>query len=656
MRFRFPSLRRIAGWSWKAAASAAAFLAVMWFLAPYFVEDPFPALAERTEVKFWRDRSGEAVWAERTYDHQWRFNVRLSDIPDDVVKFMLGAEDSRFFSHSGVDYLSLARAFWQDLIHFRIVSGASTISMQVADMSYLNSKRGLWRKFLQAAKARKMEMLHTKEEILEAYFNNIPYGGQYYGIEAACRAYFGLHASEIDVVEASILVGLPQAPNRYRPDRHPEAARRRQSRVLLQLVRRGMMDEAEAARICEASRIRYRDFSMPPDFETISEAKEWTHALWTIGTIDARLTRMVRRFLAKRTERVEDVNDAAAIVMDVPSGEVRAYVGTLDWARPGDGQVDAARAVRSAGSVLKPFIYLEALEGGIITPETKLLDAPVRYGSYAPSNYDGSFRGEVTATEALSASLNTPAVRLVARLGERRVTEAFSSWGLAAEGQVATNGLSLALGSAGYRLLDIAGAYRSLAAKDSPAVRDLGAMLRARPLPGCDLDVAWKTGTSNNHCDAWCVAYTKDWVVAVWFGNKSGRRSKRLVGAELAAPAAGEIMSYLYRSEEPPNWGRPPVREFERMETAAPPKPPLAILSPAPKNYQIDPEEDALELKFISNTEGVYWYSDGMGIGFRPPPGRFGRGRHKVKAVPPKGPAATVEFSIGTPDFLIGGD
>lgn len=635
---------------------AVAFLAVMWILAPYFVEDPFPGLAQRTEVRIWRDRNGEAVWAERTYEHQWRFNVTLADISPEVVKFMLGAEDSRFFSHGGVDYLSLARAFWQDLIHFRIVSGASTISMQVADMSYLNSKRGLWRKFLQAAKARKMESLHTKEEILTAYFNNIPYGGQYYGIESACRAYFGLHASEIDVVEASMLAGLPQAPNRYRPDRHPDAARRRQSRVLLQLVRRGMMDEAESERIFEESRVRYRDFSVPPDFETISEAREWTHALWTIGTIDARLTRMVRKLLAKRIERIDDVNDAAAIVMDVPTGEIRAYVGTLDWSRPGDGQVDAARAVRSAGSVLKPFIYLEALEGGIITPETKLLDAPVRYGSYAPSNYDGSYRGEITATEALSSSLNTPAVRLVARLGERRVTEAFASWGLSADGQVATNGLSLALGSAGYRLLDIAGAYRRMVEKDSPAVRDLSAMLRARPLPGSEVDVAWKTGTSNNHCDAWCVAYTKDWVVAVWFGNKSGRRSRRLVGAELAAPAAGEIISYLYRSEEPPHWERPPVREFERTSAPEAQKPPLAILSPAPKSYQIAPEEETLELKFISNGEGVYWYSDGVGIGVNPKPLGFGRGRHKVKAVPPKGKSATVEFSIGTPDFLIGGD
>ena len=634
-------------------ALAAAFTTA-WIVAPYFVDDPFPALAERTEVRMWRDRNGECVWAERTYDHQWRFNVTLDEISPEVVRLMLGAEDSRFFSHSGVDYLAMLRAIWQDIIHLKIVSGASTISMQVADMCYLNSRRGWIRKFIQAAKARKMEKLHTKEEILTAYFNNIPYGGQLYGIEAASRAYFGMHAKDIGLVEASLLAGLPQAPNRYRPDRHPEAARNRQWRVLLQLTRRGLMDEEEAKRIYEASWIRYRDFSLPADFETVSEAKEWTHALWTIGTIDAGLTRKVRTILSRRIASIPDVNDAAAIVMDVKTGEIRAYVGTLDWNSPEDGQVDAAKAIRSAGSVLKPFIYLEALEGGIITPQTKVLDAPVRYGSYAPANYDGTYKGEVSATEALSSSLNTPAVRLLARLGEKRVTEAFASWGLSVDGQVVTNGLSLALGSAGYRLIDIAGAYRNMVAKDTPNIRDLAAMLRSRRIDGCEMDIAWKTGTSNNHCDAWCVAYTHDWVVAVWYGNKSGRRSKRLVGADLAAPAAAEIMECLYFGEEPPKWERPPAREWKRDEAEKMPEPPLAILSPAPKSYQTAPDEDALELPFRANKPGVFWYVDGTGMGLNPKPIRFSKGRHRVKAVPQSGKTATVEFSVGTVDFFGG--
>ena len=631
-----------------AIASAAAFaaLVIAWWLAPHFVDDPLDVLKRRTPVKTWRDRNGKAVWCERTFDGEWRFEIPLEQVSPQARDLMLAAEDARFYSHGGVDYRACLRALWQDVRHLRIVSGASTISMQLADISHSGPRRGLWQKFVQAAKARKMESLHTKDELLEAYFNHIPYGGKLYGVEAASIYYFGKHAADITRTDASILCGIPQAPNRLRPDRHPDAARHRQRMILRQLVRQGKMAQEEADRLYEEGRLAYRDFSLPAPFMEIGEAREWTHCTNTLHTIDAALTVRIRNMLAKRIRDTPGVHDAAAVLLDVHTAETRAYVGTLDWASPQDGQVDAAEAVRSAGSVLKPFIYLEALKAGYITPFTPLEDSPLRIGTYAPKNYDGAYSGKISATMALVRSLNTPAVRLASRLGARRIEGVFDSYGLANSKQVRVNGLSLVLGSAGYRLVDVANAYARLAVEDTDEARTIASMLRTQSLEGTSRSVAWKTGTSNNHCDAWCVAFTPDWVLAVWFGNKNGRRSSNLVGAELAAPAAGEIMDMLYEGEADPAWLMPPVKTEVAGVADVPEKMRVSILSPQPRQYIAEFGEEGVWMDLSCNDSDAYWFCDGEGLGMRPGKRFFAPGRHEVSAVPAAGKAAKVVFSV----------
>ncbi len=642
-------------------AASAAICAAIWFGAPFMVDDPLPAVKARTPVRIWKDRTGRILHYERTYNYEWRFDIPLSDVAPEVVRLMLNTEDSRFYSHGGVDYLAAMRALWQNILSCRIVSGASTISMQVAGMDYAPRRRSFLRKFIQAAKARKMERLHSKDEILEAYFNNIPYGGKLYGIEAAALYYFGMTAKELTVVEASVLCGIPQRPNRYRPDRHPEDVRIRQRRVLDALVRSGRMSHDEADRIFTSERLRYRDFHHPAPFERLGEAKELLFVKDVLATYDADLTARIRRVLARRLAGIADVRDAAAILLDSQTGCVRAYVGTLDFDRKPDGQYDAARGIRSAGSTLKPFIYAEAIAGGIIGPETVLLDAPVRWGSYAPGNYDGSFRGAVTATDALSHSLNTPVIRLLAQLGEKRVTEAFAKRGLECPDQVRTNGLALALGSAGYRLVDLVRAYRGLAVSTNIADRLVADMLRSRPLPGTDHAVAWKTGTSNNNRDAWCFAFTPDWALGVWFGNKSGARSQRLVGAEIAAPAAAEVFEMLYAGKPGPAW--PPAPEglkgasgFKDIKDLGGPKVSkggrtTTILSPGPGDYSLKPGERQVTFDLASDPAEVCWFADGTLIGVSPPKrsASFATGRHELLAVPvdPAYPPGRVGFSVG---------
>ena len=667
--------------------------AAVWFAAPWFVDDPLVELGRHTPVRVWCDRNGKAVWYERTYDGEWRFPVTLAEIPQRVREFMLNVEDARFFEHGGVDYRAVARAVVQNFGSGRVLSGASTISMQVAGLAYPRQggafggralPGGRWgRKFMQAARARKMERLHTKEEILEAYFNHLPFGGKIVGIKSAADYYFGLKICDLTVAEASVLVGIPQAPNRFRPDRHPEAAAKRQRLVLDSQVRMGKMTQEQADRLFREDRARYRDFTVKTEWEEKGAAREWGFLVRGVRgarcgvrgercgvrvEADADLCAEMKQILRRRIG--DGVNDAAAVVMDVATGEMRGYVGTLDFEAKKGGQVDAVGAVRSAGSTLKPFIYLEALEGGLITPETVLLDAPLRYGGYAPGNFDGTFHGEVTATEALSHSYNTPVVRLLATLGEARVMAAFERAGLC--GTVKTNGLALALGSAGYRLADLAAAYRGLALHASAtngatcAGAQLAAMLRTLPMPGAqELSVAWKTGTSNNLKDAWCFAYTPDWVVGVWYGNKDGKASDRLVGVEIAAPSAGEIMSRLYWNRSPPEWptfgansegawvgGRdkrvPPVPSpFKDVRRER-----VMILSPAPQHYRLPPGAKTLTLDLQCSEKEVYWFWNGTGVGAaaddRLPSVAFPAGRHRVVAVPadPAKPEVAVSFTV----------
>lgn len=638
---------------------------LIWFGAPFAVDDPLPAIKARTPVRIWKDCNGRVLHYERTFNHEWRFDIPLSDISPEVVRLMLNTEDSRFYSHGGVDYLAAFRAVWQNLLSLRIISGASTISMQVAGMDYSPRRRSFLRKFVQAAQARKMERLHSKNEILEAYFNNIPYGGKLYGIEAAAQYYFGMHAKELTTVEASILCGIPQRPNRYRPDRHPEEVRKRQRRVLDALVRGGKMSQTEADGIFMSERLRYRDFRHPAQFERLGEAKELIFVKKFLDSYDSGLSARVKRILARQLAAAPDVHDAAAVLLDNPTGKPRAYIGTMDFKRKPDGQYDAVYGIRSAGSTLKPFIYAEAIAGGLIGPESVLLDAPVRWGSYAPGNYDGSFRGPVSASDALSHSLNTPVIRLLASLGEKRVTAAFARRGLSCPDQVRTNGLALALGSAGYRLYDLTRAYRDLAISTNFADRTVAAMLRTRPLPGTEHEVAWKTGTSNNNRDAWCFAFTPDWTIGVWFGNKSGARSPHLIGAGIAAPAVAETFELLYAGQPGPVWptsravGKG-LKDFKGLNGPKATGAPITttvlkafettILSPGPGDYVLKPGEKKVTFDLAADPAEVCWFADGtlLGPAQTTRSASFAPGRHEIIAIPADAayPAATVLFSV----------
>ena len=650
---------------------AALLLTLAWWAAPCFVADPLPALEARAPARILCDGRGTPLYAERGWDAQWRFPVPLARISPHAVRATLIAEDANFYAHHGVDYRAAARALWQNVTSLRVVSGASTLSMQVAALACGHS-RSLWGKFLQAARARKMERLHPKDAILAAYLNHAPYGGKLHGIEAAARHYFGLPAADLTFAEATLLCGLPQRPNAFRPDRHPAAARLRHDRLLAMMVRRGALTQAEADRCRRSAPIRLRDFTQPSDFARLAAPNEHLHALRAGYPFDAALQTRVLHLLRRHRDALPGVRDAACVVLPrAPAAAPLVYLGTLDFASPHAGQVDAARAWRSAGSILKPFIFAEAIDAGLIVPDTLLSDAPLRLRDYAPTNYDGATHGAVTAATALADSLNLPAIRLLAQLGDQRFADRLATLGLTPRRD---EGLTLALGTGGASPLALARAYAALPRVHSPATEALLAHCLRRPLPNCVLDVAWKTGTANNNTDAWCLAWTPDLIAVVWFGNKDGRPAEALVGLTAAAPALGEILTLLYAHRPPPLWPplpahaplcaatglapgphcprttpRPvhpeiPLRRCATCAPAAlpPTAPPLTILSPAANVYR----GAAVTLPLRANTPSATWLLDGRPLPAAANTITLTPGQHTLHATAPDGRTATATLVV----------
>lgn len=690
-----------------------------WVAAPHFCGDADVVLLAQTPVRRYFDRSGQELLLEPTYDYQYRIDVPLSSISEPVKRVIQGAEDGRFYRHDGVDRLAILRSLWLNVSHGRVKSGASTITMQLTGL-VLGRERTFRRKWLQAGMARRMEWRHTKDWLLENYLNRIPFGGKIYGIEAAARYYFGMSASMLNMAEASLLCGLPQRPNAYRPDRHLPLARGRQRRVLTMLEDRGVLGEGEGKRIYDEEPLRFRDFRMPSPLKRggyrrtehilMLARREAKDGLDVYTSLEPTLQGMLWTTLREQVRKYHRVRDGAGVIVDNSTGEVLALVGTLDYDSPLGGQVNAATSRRNPGSVLKPFIYAEAIDGGLLCGETLLSDRPLRYGSYAPGNYDGRYMHGVTATEALSKSLNTPVVRLVSQLGAFRVLKTFGKLGLLHRGYdtevgalAREYGLSLALGTIGVKLVDVVAAYRLLAIGGSGrgitylrGGRGRGAerrvytagtcalvtkMLASRGLPGGLDGVSWKTGTSTGNVDAWCVGYTKEYTVGVWFGNKDGATSQELVGADVALPVVSSVLASLYRN------GAPGVFDIEGdldkvvlcrktglraggmcMETTDGVKPrgiPLRscgscgmrrpvrqsvqILRPMPGRY-VAGRNGRLTLNVESVPGDVYWYVDGKYIGELPSSGRlsFGLGRHQLHAVSPDEGVATgsVRFEV----------
>jgi len=530
--------------------------------------------------------------------------VPLAQISPLVVSATIAAEDARFREHDGVAWRSVARAGGQLLANRRVVSGASTITMQVVRLVRPHS-RGLFAKAGEMVDALRLERALGKDAILEQYLNRSPFGANTIGVEAASRRYFGKPTLHLSLAEAALLAGLPQAPARLDPTRFDGPAKARQRIVLERMAAAGMITADEHRRAL-VEPLRFAPAPRPPKAMHFTD---WVLATDPTGRVDTTLDGDLQADVeAMVTEHVAShalsgMTDAAVVVLDNASCSVLAMVGSPDYRDPRGGAVNAALARRQPGSTLKPFTYALAFERGD-TPATVVADIETRYGSadgflFAPQNYTQTFTGPVLMDQALGKSLNIPAMRVLEQLGPQALLDRLHVLGFASLDRSATHyGLGLTLGSGEVTLLELAQGYATLARTGvtctatpfpstntggkrafSPAVSWMisdilsDETIRAAAFgPNNALmlgfPVAVKTGTSSNWRDSWSVGYTPRFTVAVWAGDYHGRSMDRLAGAAGAGPLFRRVMNRLVE-HGPPVTQLPPPDDIVEVAVCA---------------------------------------------------------------------------------------
>jgi len=508
------------------------------------------------------DRNGQLLRAYATVEGRWRLPATEKDVDPRFLRLLFAYEDKRFYEHYGVDPVALARAAWQFATTGHVVSGGSTLTMQVARLLEPREHRTLTAKLRQTVRALELEHSLNKTQILSLYLSLAPYGGNLEGVRAASLAYFGKEPRKLTLGEAALLVALPQSPEMRRPDRFPERALAARDRVLERAAAAGAIPRDEIAR-AKAEAIPRERRPLPvlaphaADQVVGAEPNIRSHRL----TIDAELQRTLEDLALDRARALGPQISVAILAVDNASGEVRARVASADYFDTRRaGQVDMTLALRSPGSTLKPFIYGLGFEDGFIHPETLIDDKPLRFGSYTPENFDLTFQGTVTVRRALQFSLNVPAIAVLGKVGVNRLNARLHDAGatlVLPKGEAP--GLAMGLGGVGIRLSDLVMLYTGLARGgeaaalveraganataprrllDPVAAWYVGNVLIGAPPPenAPPGRIAFKTGTSYGFRDAWAIGFDGRMTIGVWVGRPDGAPVPGLVGRASAAP------------------------------------------------------------------------------------------------------------------------
>ena len=509
------------------------------------------------------DRNGELLGARIAGDQQWRFPP-CDTVPERFATALIQFEDRCFRWHPGVNPVALARAAVDNLHAGHVVSGGSTLTMQVIRLSR-NRERTLWQKLVEAVLATRLEFRCSKDEILALYASHAPFGGNVVGLEAAAWRYFGRPAGELSWAESATLAILPNAPASIHPGKGREQLLAKRNRLLERLHARGYMD---ASTLETALTEPLPDAPYPLPNLARHFVEDQPRGKETRTGIDISLQRQVEDATTRWSDELAltGTADLAAVILDIRSGETIAYVGNASplRARPGS-EVNIAAAPRSTGSILKPFLYCAALQDGTILPRTLLRDTPVNLNGFTPQNFDLQFHGAVPAAEALARSLNVPAVHLLRTYGAPRFLKVLREAGLSTLPRDASYyGLSLILGGGEGTLVDITRAYAGMVRSydglptDSPFHDRLALWYTFEALKEVnrpdEIDwklirsvrkAAWKTGTSYGSRDAWAVGVTPDYAVGVWCGNADGHGVAGMTGAKTAGPVLFDLLNLL---------------------------------------------------------------------------------------------------------------
>jgi penicillin-binding protein 1C len=514
-----------------------------------------------------------------------QFPVALEQMGPWLPRVIVALEDRRFYQHRGVDWRATVAACARNLRSLKIVSGASTITQQLVKLANSHDRRSWSDKVHEAIVARKLERRWSKQRILSEYLNRSSYGNRRLGPEAAARAYFGKPARDLTLSEAIFLAGLPQAPTRFNPWRHPEEANRKYARSLGRLADLGFITRDQRSLLSEPPKILRND---PPRF-----APHFVDAVATQNpglrgtvrtTLDLDLQSTVERLARSHLSALNrhDITQAAVVVIENATGAIRAMVGSENYSV---SQINGATLPRSCGSTLKPFVYLDAIDKRLFTAASLLPDTPdaIRneYADYDPQNYSHRYFGPVRLREALGCSLNVPAVFVLSQLGARPTFYQLQKWGFNFPQGLDEYGAGFVLGNAETRLVDLAAAYAGLA-RGGTATRAKVLASEHQPLTRiasteataiiadilCDNDarqksfglrsplafeqrVVAKTGTSSGFRDTWTVGFDKEHTVAVWAGNFDGRPMRDTFAVRAATPLWAAIMQELLRRDHP---------------------------------------------------------------------------------------------------------
>jgi len=568
------------------------------------------------------DRNGHLLRAYAASDGRWRLPATVADVDPRFFDVLFAYEDKRFRSHHGVDPLAVARAVFQLVTNGRILSGGSTLTMQVARLLEPRNSRTVSAKLRQIIRALEIERALNKDRILSLYLSFAPYGGNIQGIRAASLAYFGKEPRHLSLGEAALLVALPQAPEQRRSDRFPELARAARNRVLDRFAAIGRVPAEEIA-LAKAEPVPTGRRPMPmvaphAADQAIANAPAVHELRLSIdGSLQHSLEELAREREYALAASLSPSISLAILAIDNATGQVLAHVGSPAYFDASHaGQVDMAQAVRSPGSTLKPFIYGLGFEDGFIHPETLIEDRPTSYGAYAPKNFDYDFQGTLTVREALQLSRNVPAIAVLDRVGPSRLaarlTQAGASLTLPDD---QPPGLAIGLGAAGIRLSDLVMLYAGIARlgmsvplsermdvpapqarrlMDRAAAWSVANVLLGSPPPdnGAPGRIAFKTGTSYGYRDAWSIGFNGRYTVGVWVGRPDGAPVPGLLGRAAAAPILFDVFARLGAPVALPNPPKgvlvtsnaklpPPLQHFQPGRLAGDTaRPPLRIIFP----------------------------------------------------------------------------
>ena len=609
-----------------------------------------PPLIVQTSVEV-LDRNGHLLRAYTVADGRWRLAVQVAQVDQGFVAALLAYEDKRFFDHSGVDARAMARAVVQAVWNGHVVSGGSTLTMQVARLLEDSGTGAVAGKLRQMRVALALERRLTKDQILQLYLHLAPYGGNLEGIRAATLSYFGKEPRRLTPAEVALLVAIPQSPEYRRPDRSVEHATDARDRVLARALTDGVIDadQAAAARTEAVPGLRRAFPSLAPHMSDRVLAEDGTasrHWLTLNRDLQQALERLAVDVVAGQGERLQ----VAIVVADHHSGEVLASVGSAAFtADARAGFIDMTRALRSPGSTLKPLVYGLAFDEGLAHPETLIDDKPTDFNGYQPQNFDKLYLGTIRMREALQQSRNIPVVALTEALGPAKLLASLDKAGVKYDLPGGQPGLAIALGGIGVTLEDMVQLYAAMArggvslplthvmdgdraegqrVLSASAAWQVGDILAGlAPPPGSPENrLAYKTGTSYGHRDAWAIGFDGRHVIGVWMGRPDGTPVPGVFGADLAAPvlfqAFGRLKPMLDPQPAPPsatllvsNAQLPqPLQKFRSRSAAFEADQDAPAVAFPPDGSEVELLPEGLMVRVRGGTAPFTWLADGVPV------------------------------------------